>query len=632
MVWFKLPDLDMAAQQPCHAEARKQRISSRPDEKADHKDTDEGINKGKLKMQADLQSERNSNNAQLGVVQLSSHRTQPMNVLDLPMDVLYNIFDHFQDDHTWRVDWAFGRPSADQRQTIQSARLVCRLFHQFASPLLCPILQVRLDQESLDLVNEISRSPLMATGVRGIQVRLDYRPRELATDLSRFKDQREKELQKIYGWCDYQAEGWYLRGYDSDDDTICAQPLREYRKAMHYYECLRFAWNDCLSPADGNAKDADSLAHQQVLRQCHEEYRRKHEEQLQLITDGSFVASLASSISKMASCTSLHFANDMDGQNYIHNPTFLLNSTELSRFMTAPQSWRTIEELEGGADLAPAKILSELPIAIHKSGTALRALRITCFPLTSNYSMICPDREDRLRPAWADLQAACQQLEDFEFAVPLSHGPVRHNHHLAEDQVFIDNYLAAVLSGQILEVVKLDLHAFTNTTRGNGDGLEGSYDIGSVFTKMNWPCIKQVTIYGVSLKQGELERFCHGLGYKFELIILCDMELLSGSWAGALEILRENISSRCLGMKCTVNFSLLAGGEFAILPKTVASPPWFSESSDPSWDSDLGTKLSGVEKVSLVTLAQKYVTVVGVAENPLKRSTAGQEYLGVNRS
>jgi len=84
--------------------------------------------------------------------------------------------------------------STDRRQTIQSARQVCQLFNQLASPLLCPILQVQLDQASLDLANDISRNPLIAAGVRGIQAVLDYRPEELATDLSRLKDQRKKDL------------------------------------------------------------------------------------------------------------------------------------------------------------------------------------------------------------------------------------------------------------------------------------------------------------------------------------------------------------------------------------------------------------------------------------------------------
>ena len=134
--------------------------------------------------------------------------------------------------------------------------------------------------------------------------------------------------------------------------------------------------------------------------------------------DGSFVNILASSMSQLEHCRSLHFVDGIDRylDSYRKNPNLILTNTEeLSQFMITPQDWRTIEKLEGGAELIPAKILSELLIAIHHAGTTLQELHISCFPLLSNYSMISPDRQDRLNPAWADLCAACQQLERFTF-------------------------------------------------------------------------------------------------------------------------------------------------------------------------------------------------------------------------
>jgi hypothetical protein len=62
-----------------------------------------------------------------------------------------------------------------------------------------------------------------------------------------------------------------IGGYD-DVDTL----REEYRKAMGHYRSICLAWDDCFSPANGNAKHADSLEYQRVLRQCHEDYRQKH--------------------------------------------------------------------------------------------------------------------------------------------------------------------------------------------------------------------------------------------------------------------------------------------------------------------------------------------------------------------
>ena len=167
------------------------------------------INKGEVTKQAVLVSEHNSKNAWL-----LRDKRRPITVLNLPTDILCSIFDYFQDANAiaygklkWRVKWRYGRrrdnDGTNHRQTIQSARLACRLFHQLASPLLCPILQVQLSQASLNRIDNISRSPLIAAGVRGIQVVLEYRPRELAEDLSRFKDYRKKDLDSISSRCEY---------------------------------------------------------------------------------------------------------------------------------------------------------------------------------------------------------------------------------------------------------------------------------------------------------------------------------------------------------------------------------------------------------------------------------------------
>jgi hypothetical protein len=368
------------------------------------------------------------------------------------------------------------------------------------------------------------------------------------------------------------------------------------------------AWDDCFSPADGNTQDADSLEYQQVLRQSHVEYRQKHEQQSQLITDGSFVNILASSMSQMASCSSLHFVDNVDGylEAYFGFPTYLLDKEELSRFMTTPQDWATIENLEGDTELVPAKIISELLIATHKAGTILREINVSCFPRTSNCSVVCPNRQDRLNPAWADLHDACQHLEKYEFGGgSLGYRPTEYNHLLAGEYTSMDKYFKAVLSGQSLEVIDLNFWAFR------------WYRIGPVLGATKWPRIKRVRISHISLSQGELEKFCSGLSNRLELITLYSIELLSGSWAGALDTLREKVSSRCLEMKCRVEFIALTGGEFGEKKRDV----------NIEWDQKgYNRNMRGREEPLIVMQSQNYVSDVEVAENPLK------EYQGCSRS
>jgi hypothetical protein len=538
--------------------------------------------------------------------------TRPMDILHLPMDILYSIFDHFHDDTN--IPFRIHRKDIEIN-TIQNARLVCSLFNRLASPLLCPVLTVQLDQTSLDLVDEISRNPLIASGVRGIDVVLHYRPKELAEDLLRFKSQREKDLYKLRDFCHYKAETWWLGGHDKDDETVCKQPLKVYEKAMGDYRAIIAAWVDCFGPPpDEIAIDADTLRYQEILQQGHEEYRQKHEEQLRLITDGTFVDTLASAIFRMGHCTFLHFEDEIGFRSYLdpysYEPTLVsTNPEELPRLMATPVDWRTIEELQGGADLAPAKLLSELPIAIHKAGATMSVIEAYCFPTTNNYAMIRPDRLDPNNPAWADLRAASQHLLKFELHG--SHTPLRYRHLLAEEQAPIDEYLCAMLSGQRIEDVNLNFHTFSLHDGGRSSDLEGSYRIGAVLATANWPRIKRLWIRYVSLHQNELEAFCRGLGGgRMDSLNLNGVELLSGSWAGALDLLRERVASRCRDGKCNVKFGELTGGEFG-RKKKKKKKDWgsFMESEEEEEEDE--------EEPLIVVLAQKYVSGVGM-ENPLR--------------
>lgn len=89
------------------------------------------------------------------------------------------------------------KESNARRDMVHNIRLVCRLFCSLATPLMFPILRVQLSQSSLDFADKISRTPQMAAGVRGIQVSLGYRPKEIADDMAQFKQVRLNDLNDL---------------------------------------------------------------------------------------------------------------------------------------------------------------------------------------------------------------------------------------------------------------------------------------------------------------------------------------------------------------------------------------------------------------------------------------------------
>jgi hypothetical protein len=517
------------------------------------------------------------------------------------MDILFSIFDHLHDGRyiRYRGDIVV--------KTIQSARLVCSLFNRLASPLLCPVVTVQLDRASLDRADEISRTPFIAEGVRSIDVVLHYRPKELADDMRRYKKQRRKDLRTFIHGCDYFAETWSLGEYDEDDETICKHPLRVYNKAIEHLCAASSAWKDYFNQSDVAAIDESTLRYREILRRGHEEYRRKHEEQYWLIMNGSFVGTLASAISRMRRCGSLDFVDEISETIYLEpssaDPTLMsTNPEELPRLMAAPFNWRTIEKVKGGAELLPAQILSELPIAIHKAGATMSAINLRCFPTINNCSMI---NLPNCSPAWPELRVACQHLTKFE--LDRNCHAVRYLNLLPEKEDPINEYFCSVLSGQGIEDVDLNFYAFNLNYTGDADEADGMYDIGTILAAANWPRIQQLRISYVLIHRNGLESFCNRLdGGSMKQFDLNNVKLLGGSWAGVLDILREKLASRCLDGKCRVSFSELKGGEF--------------RKEDMKWTKDrwsFSSIESGDEQKLIFAQAESYVSGDGLL-NPLR--------------
>lgn len=215
--------------------------------------------------------------------------------------------------------------------------------------------------------------------------------------------------------------------------------------------------------------------------------------------------------------------------------------------------------------------------------------------------MIRPNRLDQSTPSWPDLTAASQHLQKIRFnetsydtgCYPL----------LPEEQAVLTHYLSAILSSKSIEHASLEFSAF-HSSNTSYSSAKASYRIGSVLSATKkWPLIKRVCIRHVSLTQDELEKFCIALGDGLETVYLHGIELLSGSWAGALDILGGKVVSRGSDVKRIVRFLSLTGGEFGEGERRETSGFF-------SYDGNMKEPL-------IVRMAQNYV-LGELAENPLR--------------
>ncbi|KAL3448016.1 hypothetical protein BJX65DRAFT_72481 [Aspergillus insuetus] len=509
-------------------------------------------------------------------IDLSRPSLRLLTILDLPNELLRDILDYFADPALERgeVEWQNLRSwrrgvRSEKRKTIQSVRLVCRGFNNLASPLLCPILRVDVNRASLDNAVNLSHSPGIASGVRAICVGVQCFPEQLANDLTQFKEFREIKLNEVGDSCDWHLEGILLPGDGSDDEkdedekARTAQRVAMYQEAMSSGWTIRESWDKYVNWARNSdrfpvkAKDE----YQRILSEGYETFCQNHRKQRELLESQSFARTLASCMARMPNATALGFSDeDSVFTEYYSDPELLLDKTLLSRFVASPLSWDEIENADD-LHLATARILSELPIAIHEAGVVLRDLNVGLFPCKRDQTLVCPGPGHNSL-LWSKVRAACQSLRRVSFGNDLHNLPIRTSHLGPDESRHLNEYLAALVSSRDLERVRLYTRAFG---LNDGRGREGHYNLSAVLADVEWPCIRDIFILSAGVTQAAVEQFFTGLGSgtvehfqigSFEL--LNDEEGERGSWARAFDILRGKLVPQVK----TVFYSECYGGEF----------------------------------------------------------------------
>ncbi|KAK7216777.1 hypothetical protein V2G26_004780 [Clonostachys chloroleuca] len=227
--------------------------------------------------------------------QLQRGHIRALHVLDLPMDILEDIFDNFQHQPmSGAVDWEQEQHKARggkfRPETIRSARLVCRAFNRLASPLLCPILHLSIDQQSIDRVQKVVGNPLISAGVRGVRLALSYCLSEIAMDESRFLEITRREVGDVYDHC------CHVFNNDDDDRMVEARNgFETIKDAMTMYRETA-TWNSALTTG---LRFISLSRYVEALRRGFQGYRDLHHEQAALLRHGVFTSTLASLLASL---------------------------------------------------------------------------------------------------------------------------------------------------------------------------------------------------------------------------------------------------------------------------------------------------------------------------------------------
>lgn len=501
---------------------------------------------------------------------LARHSVGRLSVLDLPDDILCEIFDSFANSWLYHdsgeIDvgyrgWANHEQDIDDNnfRAIQSTRLVCRRFCQIASPLLVPVLRAQISSESLRRIDNLTRNPQIAAGVRLVQVQLAYRPKEVAENLSLYVKRLLGPLDDLCRRCDYYTEFTAGCGMEVEED-------REPLYAMKVYANMERVWGLCVDEPEAvrfhgrSDFDQEDNELKDLLFQRFEEYQHKHQDASRLLMDGSFVRHLSASINCLPSLRALSFFDNVyhpvkdDSWDRENIADLARKPEKLRHFMLMPLDWIAIEKLQPASELLPLRVLWELPIAIHERGTPLREVAIFSFPTTANnLEMLRPSSQDRFR-------AAFESVRKIHVGEPwgnLRERDSRQQLPSPDHQALVNNYLAALVSSPCLEHLHLGLNGLGvgHSRQPNGAmSADTEYPVGTVLASAPaGPRLKSLQLQHLSFLPEEFVKLVENMSGHGKLDSLDLMYIglrpggtdgKTGGWARILDILREKVGGR----------------------------------------------------------------------------------------
>ncbi|KAK4225928.1 hypothetical protein QBC38DRAFT_248733 [Podospora fimiseda] len=511
---------------------------------------------------------------------LSRPLIQGRNITDLPHDILYYIL----------VD-VIGNSGADKR--ILEARLVCRAFNNICSSHLFPkgTIKLSLSQRSLDRLQGLIKNPLIASSIRTVEIDLAHHEPEMALDLPKFTRHRLNQLRAWY-------RHWNTR-FEKPD--IAAKSLYDYRpkyRPRQNFQWIESVWNETLSlginrQTEGVPDQGAEQGFLKLLLDGHKEFRRLQAEEHCLITGGRFVAIIAACIAITGNPVTVVC------QSNPHKPTdphsfstsvpwnkpehewaayeaacdMLHNEKgQIFDLIKAPLAWFDTDFYAPRPNkILPARILSELPIAIHKVGGILKKYHISAFPTFAHDGYIWDCIRPHLFGNWADLAAACSRLTSFRFEPPRASGPARGpwKAYPPVQMEHINGFLGAFLSGSAstLEHLCINTHLFElDDWEDGGNPVWRTLCADTVLSAItSLPRIQTISLMSIEVGQDALEGFFKAIGdaaFLRELKLEC-FALDGETWRGVLHSLKNALEAGRArrGGPVEIEFSDLYGGE-----------------------------------------------------------------------
>ena len=484
--------------------------------------------------------------------------------VDLPTDIILLILAYFESEPIIQDDSIYNTPQSewDGLPTLQACRRTCRALNELASSMICPVFRGSLNKQTMIRIDHLSRNPLIAGGIRAVELSLGFRPTSVATNAHQYFKFAEEKLDKYMGYCDYHTE---FEDYEEDDQSEEAIGYRAHLAARDKFNSIEESWRQYLElgkPAGIPDVPADA-SYDRLFQDCFATYRRKQQEEEEIVNDGSFVSVVASAMSRFEHPRFLSFLDYTKDSGEWKATEVAEDDSLLREDLLRPHRWMEAERIE--AELQPASILVELPIACDRLKAPLHGLHIGCFPLTRSFSSLLSASTHSIS-TWSSLSLACQSLKSVQIGRRgLNCTPARKERIPDSDCEIISAYMGAICSGVDLRILYLSMTPFrVCDSRINIDRrtpvADLYYQAGSILPQVKSTSLKEVHLHNVEISCSELQFFLAKLAhFKLQNIRLCSIHLSEGSFASSVEILRSRKSN---SEGCNIDLSSFTGGGF----------------------------------------------------------------------
>ncbi|CAG9980899.1 unnamed protein product [Clonostachys byssicola] len=434
---------------------------------------------------------------------LSRPGLRSYNILDMPEEILCNIFE-FVEDFPWEFHELWHFASKD----IKNCRLTCQAFNRISSRFFLHSVPVGLTASSLSRFNEISSHPTISKGVHCVRAILRFYDTSLGDSLRAFILHNANMLRDRVQSIEEMKSWRYQKDVSEETGVRIVESLKE----------ALACWHRVASDTQAQSLDDQDHPHLELLKATHERYQSLCAYQDEMWQSGRFLQAVATGVSRMPGAKAIFF-HDWDlatpmRSSFYHSQDI---NEPLSEFMLQPMNYLTASDYRFRLRLCD--MIAKLLVAVHHAGAWLERIDIRLsyveFP-----SDLMPSPELRQQ-----LPLAMQRLREFNFKCEGGF-----NGELTQDILY--NIVGSCLDTGSLRKISIDMSS------REPDKL----CVGRVITSRHWQHLSKLFLYDVSFHFSELQLFVSRAPRSFSCAVMRCVYLLSGTWAEVLDTLREKPS------------------------------------------------------------------------------------------